>query len=479
MKKKKGKKNIKKKIEKKRVVKPIGILKGIPRKIFLAEKDIPDAWYNILPDLPKPFEPYLHPGTKKPLTPDDLAPIFPMGLIMQELSPQRWIDIPGEVIDIYKLWRPSPLYRAYNLEKALATPARIYYKYEGVSPPGSHKPNTAVAQAFFNKKEGVKKLTTETGAGQWGSALSFAGKMLGLEVEVFMVKVSYDQKPYRRLMMETWGATVHPSPTNLTEVGKKILAENPDTTGSLGIAISEAVEMAAKDPNAKYSLGSVLNHVLMHQTIIGLEAKKQMEIAGDYPDVIIACCGGGSNFAGISFPFLYDKLKGNKKKLRAVAVEPTACPTLTRGIYAYDFGDTGEVAPIAMMFTLGHKFVPAGIHAGGLRYHGDAPTVSLLAKEKVIEAVAYDQIPVFEAAILFSKTEGIIPAPETAHAIKCVVDEAIDAKNKGEKRVILFNFSGHGNFDLSAYENYLSGKMRDVPLSEDSLKEGLTGLPKV
>jgi len=479
VKKKKQSKNVKKKVVKQKSVKSVNVLKRNQRKFLLDEKDIPSVWYNILADLPKPFDQYINPANRMFVTPDDLAPIFPKGLIMQELSPQRWIDIPGEVIDIYKLWRPSPLYRALNLEKALGTPAKIYYKYEGVSPAGSHKPNTAVAQAYYNKKEGVKKLTTETGAGQWGSALAFAGKMIGLEVEVFMVKVSYNHKPYRRLMMETWGATVHSSPTNLTDVGRKILAENPETPGALGIAISEAVEMAVKSPDTKYSLGSVLNHVLLHQTVIGLEAKKQMEMAGDYPDVVIACCGGGSNFGGIAFPFLYDKLKGNKKKLRAVAVEPTACPSLTRGIYAYDFGDTGEMTPLMKMFTLGHKFVPDGIHAGGLRYHGASPILSQLAKEKVIEAVAYDQIPVFDAAILFSKTEGIIPAPETAHAIKCAIDEAIDAKNKGEKRVILFNCSGHGNFDLTAYEQYLSKQMKDVPLSEESLKQGLSGLPKV
>ncbi len=471
---KKAKKVLK---ERKKVKKVNIILKPEEVKILLTEKQIPDAWYNILPDLPVPFEPYIHPGTKKPLTADDLAPIFPMALIEQELSPKRWIDIPGEIIDIYRLWRPSPLYRARRLEKFLQTPAKIYYKYEGVSPAGSHKPNTAIAQAYYNKKEGVKKLSTETGAGQWGSALSLAGTLFGLEIEVYMVKISYNQKPFRRSMMETWGAKVFASPTDRTEVGRKILAENPDSPGSLGIAISEAVEVAVKDPNTKYSLGSVLNHVLLHQTIIGLEAKKQMEIAGDYPDVVIACCGGGSNLGGISFPFIYDKLTGKKPGLRTVAVEPTACPTLTRGIYEYDFGDTGQMTPLIKMFTLGHKFVPSGIHAGGLRYHGDSALVSLLCKHKIIEAVAYDQNPVFEAALIFAKNEGIIPAPESSHAIKAAIDEAIKAREEGKKKVILFNLSGHGHFDMIAYDDYFSGKLKDVPLSEEALKKGLASIP--
>ncbi len=464
---------------KKEVKKTNIILQKDEIKIFLPEKQIPDAWYNILPDLPVPFEPYIHPGTKKPLTPDDLAPIFPMALIQQELSPQRWIDIPGEIIDIYRLWRPSPLYRARKLEKVLQTPAKIYYKYEGVSPAGSHKPNTAIAQAYYNKKEGVKKLSTETGAGQWGSALSLAGALIGLEVEVYMVKVSYKQKPFRKSMIETWGAKVYASPTDRTEVGRKILAENPDSPGSLGIAISEAVEVAVKDQNTKYSLGSVLNHVLLHQTIVGLEAKKQMELAGDYPDVVIACCGGGSNLGGISFPFIYDKLTGKKPDLRTVAVEPTACPTLTRGLFGYDFGDTGQMTPLIKMFTLGHKFVPSGIHAGGLRYHGDSPLISLLCKHKIIEAVAYDQNPVFESAILFAKNEGIIPAPESAHAIKAAIDEAIKAKEEGKKKVILFNLSGHGHFDMIAYDDYLSGKLKDVPLSDEALKKGFKSMPQI
>jgi tryptophan synthase beta chain len=348
-----------------------------------------------------------------------------------------------------------------------------------VSPAGSHKPNTAIAQAYYNKKQGVKKLSTETGAGQWGSALALAGTLMGLEIEIYMVKVSFHQKPYRKLMMHTWGANVYPSPSDRTEVGKKILAENPDSPGSLGIAISEAVEMAAKDPNTKYSLGSVLNHVLMHQTVVGLEAKKQMELAGDYPDVVIACCGGGSNLGGIAFPFIYDRLTGKAPKLRTVAAEPSACPSLTKGKFAYDFGDTGEMTPLEKMYTLGHKFVPESIHAGGLRYHGASPIVSLLHEQGILDAVAYDQNPVFESAILFSRTEGIIPAPESAHAIKCAVDEALDAKKKGQKRVILFNLSGHGNFDLGAYELYMHGKLQDVPLQQSSIDKGLESLPKI
>jgi tryptophan synthase beta chain len=448
-------------------------------KYLLAEKDIPTAWYNIIPDLPTPLAPPLHPGTGKPLGPDDLAPIFPMALIEQEMSQKHWIDIPGEVIDIYKLWRPSPLFRARNLEKALDTPAKIYYKYEGVSPAGSHKPNTSIPQAYYNKKEGVKKLATETGAGQWGSALSLAGALFGLEVEVFMVKISYDQKPYRKLMMETWGGTVHASPSKLTEVGRRILAEDPNSPGALGIAISEAVEVAAKDPHTKYALGSVLNHVMLHQTVIGLEAKKQMEMAGDYPDVIIACHGGGSNFAGICFPFVNDKLKGGKKNLRMIAAEPSASPSLTKGKMAYDFGDTGEMTPLVKMYTLGHKFVPSGIHAGGLRYHGASPLVSNLLQNGVIEAVAQDQIPCFEAAIQFAKTEGIIPAPESSHAIRVAIDHALDAKRKGEKKTILFNLSGHGNFDLASYESYLTKQMRDVPLTGKEIEKGLESLPKI
>jgi len=446
-------------------------------KILLPEKEIPRQWYNIQADLPKPLPPALHPGTKQPLGPADLAPIFPMGLIMQEVSTERWIDIPDEVLDVYRLYRPSPLYRAHRLEKELGTPAKIYYKYEGVSPPGSHKPNTAIAQAYYNKQEGVKRLATETGAGQWGSALAFACQLFGLECTVYMVKVSYNQKPYRRSMMEVWGANVFASPTDRTRSGKQILAQDPNSPGSLGIAISEAVEDAVSRDDTRYSLGSVLNHVLLHQTVVGLESKKQMEIAGDYPDVVIGCCGGGSNFGGFSFPFLADKFKG--KKVRAVAVEPTACPTLTKGRYCYDLGDTVGMAPLVMMYTLGHGFVPAGIHAGGLRYHGDAPLVSLLVKEGLMEAVAYHQNPCFEAAVTFARTEGIIPAPESAHAIKCAVDEAQRAKEAGEKRVILFNLSGHGHFDMAAYDDYLAGRLVDFELPQEKIDAALAELPTI
>ncbi len=447
-------------------------------KIVLSEKEIPEAWYNIIPDLPRPLDPPLHPVEKRPLGPDDLAPIFPMELIKQEMSPERWIEIPGEVREVYKLYRPTPLFRARRLEKALNTPAHIYYKYEGWSPPGSHKPNTAIAQAYYNKKEGVKRLTTETGAGQWGSALSFACRIFGLECTVYMVKVSYNQKPYRRIMMECWGAEVTPSPSERTNSGRRILQEDPDSPGSLGIAISEAVEDAATHDDAKYSLGSVLNHVLLHQTVIGLEAKKQMEIAGEYPDVLIACVGGGSNLGGFTFPFIQDKLAG-KANPRVIAVEPTACPTLTKGLYAYDYGDTAKLAPMVRMYTLGHDFVPPPIHAGGLRYHGDAPLLCLLYDEGIIEAKAYHQNPVFEAAILFAQTEGIIPAPEAAHAVKAAVDEAVMARESGEEKVIVFNLSGHGYFDLSAYEAYLAGKLEDYEYPEEKIKESIARLPQV
>ena len=446
-------------------------------KIMLPEKEIPTHWYNIQADLPTPLDPPLHPVTKQPLGPADLAPLFPMGLIMQEVSSERWIEIPDEVRDAYRLYRPSPLYRAHRLEKALDTPAKIYYKWEGVSPAGSHKPNTAIAQAYYNKQEGVKRLATETGAGQWGSALAFACQLFGLECTVYMVKVSYNQKPYRRSMMEVWGANVFASPTDRTRSGKQILAQDPNSPGSLGIAISEAVEDAVSRDDTRYSLGSVLNHVLLHQTVVGLESKKQMEIAGDYPDVVIGCCGGGSNFGGFSFPFLADKFKG--KKVRAVAVEPTACPTLTKGRYCYDLGDTVGMAPLVMMYTLGHGFVPAGIHAGGLRYHGDAPLVSLLVKEGLMEAVAYHQNPCFEAAVTFARTEGIIPAPESAHAIKCAVDEAQRAKEAGEKRVILFNLSGHGHFDMAAYDDYLAGRLVDFELPQEKIDAALAELPTI
>lgn len=427
--------------------------------IFLDQKDSPTHYYNILPDLPRPLDPPLHPGTKKPIGPDDLAPLFPMDLIKQEISGQSLIEIPDEVRKAYLLYRPSPLIRASRLEKELKTPAKIYYKYEGVSPVGSHKLNTALAQAYYNKQAGVKRIATETGAGQWGSAMGFACNYFGLDLTVYMVKVSYEQKPYRRIMMKTYGATCIASPSNLTEAGKKMLAADPNSPGSLGMAIAEAVEDAAKHDDTKYALGSVLNHVLLHQTIIGQEAKKQMEIAGDYPDIIIGCHGGGSNFAGISFPFLKDKLKGNKKKLRAIAAEPASCPSLTKGEYKYDFGDTVGLTPLVRMYTMGYDFMPPAIHAGGLRYHGAAPIVSLLKNENIIEAVAYKQREVFAAAVKFAKNQGIIPAPESAHAIKAVFEEAEKCRLSGEKKVILFNLSGHGHFDMSAYESYLDGKM--------------------
>jgi tryptophan synthase beta chain len=427
----------------------------------LPEKEIPTHWYNLLADFPEPLPPPLHPGTKQPVPPEALLAIFPENLVQQEMSSARWVEIPEPVREIYTLWRPSPLIRAIRLEKALQTPAHIYYKYEGVSPAGSHKPNTAVAQAYYNKVAGTKRLATETGAGQWGASLAFACSQFGLECNIYMVKVSYDHKPYRRMLMHTWGATVHPSPSNLTEYGRKLLAEDPHCPGSLGIAISEAIEDTVKHPNTKYSLGSVLNHVCLHQTVIGQEAIKQMELAGEEPDSIIACCGGGSNFAGIAFPFIHRKIT-EKKKYRIVGVEPSACPSLTKGELRYDFGDTAEMTPLLMMYTLGHKFMPPPIHAGGLRYHGMSPMVSHALKLGLIEAEAYHQTKIFEAATQFARTEGIVPAPESAHAIAAVVEEAKKAREAGKKRVILFNLSGHGLLDLSAYETYLSGKLQDA-----------------
>ncbi len=427
----------------------------------LPEKEIPTHWYNLLADFPEPLPPPLHPGTKQPISPEALLAIFPENLVKQEMSPERWVEIPEPVREIYTLWRPSPLIRAVRLEQALQTPAHIYYKYEGVSPAGSHKPNTAVAQAYYNKVAGTKRLATETGAGQWGASLAFACSQFGLECNIYMVKVSYDHKPYRRMLMHTWGATVHPSPSNLTEYGRKLLAEDPHCPGSLGIAISEAIEDTLKHPNTKYSLGSVLNHVCLHQTVIGQEAIKQMELAGEEPDSIIACCGGGSNFAGIAFPFIHRKIT-EKKKYRIVAVEPSACPSLTKGELRYDFGDTAEMTPLLMMYTLGHKFMPPPIHAGGLRYHGMSPMVSHALKLGLIEAEAYHQTKIFEAATQFARTEGIVLAPESAHAIAAVVEEANKAREAGKKRVILFNLSGHGLLDLSAYETYLSGKLQDA-----------------
>ena len=447
-------------------------------KFILDENEIPKAWYNIVSDLPEPPAPVMHPGTGQPVGPDDLAPLFTMAAIMQEVSAERQIDIPEPVRDIYRQWRPSPLYRAYRLEAALDTPARIYYKYEGVSPAGSHKPNTAVAQAFYCREEGVKRISTETGAGQWGSSLALAGSFFGLEIEVFMVRVSFDQKPYRRAFMETFGATCHPSPSNLTEVGKKILAENPDSTGSLGIAISEAVEVAAQRDDTKYSLGSVLNHVLLHQTVVGQEAIRQMELADDYPDVVVGCTGGGSNFAGLTFPFIGRKLRA-EQDVRVVAVEPANCPSLTKGKYAYDFGDTGQMTPLVKMHTLGSSFVPPSSHAGGLRYHGMAPLVSQLVDLGQVEPTAYSQTECFDAGVTFAKAEGILPAPEANHAVKGALVEAMRCKEEGESRAILFNLCGHGYFDMQAYMDYSSGKLADHPYDESEVAMALAGLPSV
>ena len=451
----------------------------VETKILLGEDEIPKRWYNIQADLPRPLDPILNPGTGEPIGPPDLAPLFPMSLIMQEVSQDRWIDIPEEVREVYRLWRPSPLYRAVRLEKALGTPAKIFYKYEGVSPPGSHKPNTAVAQAYYNMKEGVSRLATETGAGQWGSALAFATKIFGLGCTVYMVRVSYDQKPYRKDLMHVWGADVIPSPSTKTKAGSAILEKDPDTTGSLGIAISEAVEDAATHDDTKYSLGSVLNHVMMHQTVIGLEAKEQLASVDEYPDLVTACCGGGSNFAGISFPFLQDKLTGKNPDLDVVAVEPAACPTLTKGVYRYDFGDTAMMTPLIKMYTLGHDFVPPGIHAGGLRYHGDSSLVSLLYDEKVIGARSYHQIEAFDAASLFAEHEGIVVAPETAHAVKLIIDEARECKKSGESKTLLFNCSGHGHFDMAAYDAYYSKKLVDYEFPEALVKQALENVPKM
>ena len=448
-------------------------------RFILNESDLPKFWYNINADSPVPPTPVLHPGTMEPVTPDFLSVLFPMDLILQEISTEQYIEIPEEVREIYKLYRPTPLLRARRLEKALDTTAHIYYKNEGVSPAGSHKPNTAIAQAFYNKKAGTKALTTETGAGQWGSALAMACNFFDLDLEVYMVKVSYNQKPYRRILMETYGAQVYASPTDRTNYGRALLAENPDNPGSLGIAISEAVEAAATSNGAKkYSLGSVLNHVLMHQTVIGEESLKQMDMAGEYPDVVISCVGGGSNFAGIAYPFLRENLK-NGKRTRLLAVEPTAAPSLTKGMYAFDYGDTARMAPIVKMYTLGHDFIPPAIHAGGLRYHGMAPSICALYDAGHIEAIAVQQKTTFEAAIQFARTEGIVPAPESAHGIRAAIDEALDAKAKGEKRVILFNLSGHGHFDLGAYESYLSGKLEDYDYPEEAVKEARSKLPEV
>jgi tryptophan synthase beta chain len=447
-------------------------------KYVLDERRIPTAWYNLLADLKVPPPPVLHPGTLKPVGPDDLAPLFPMALILQEVSTDREVEIPRPVRDIYRQWRPSPLFRARRLERALETPARIYYKYEGVSPAGSHKPNTAVAQAFYNKEAGTKRITTETGAGQWGSSLAFAGALFGIEVQVFMVRVSYEQKPYRRALMETYGARCVASPSTETQSGRAILAQRADHPGSLGIAISEAVELAAQREDTKYALGSVLNHVLMHQTVIGQEALAQMELADDFPDVLVGCTGGGSNFSGLVFPFLGAQLRGGRK-VRVVAVEPAACPSLTRGKYAYDFGDTGHLTPLTKMHTLGSTFTPPGFHAGGLRYHGMAPLVSHLKELGLIEAVAYHQKTCFEAGVLFARNEGIVPAPEANHAVKGAIDEALRCKRDGVSRAILFNLCGHGHFDMQAYADYFSGKLVDQPYNEEELAQSLAGLPAV
>jgi tryptophan synthase beta chain len=432
-----------------------------PRKILLTEDELPTAWFNIAPFLPSAPAPYLHPQTREPVGPDALAPLFPMALIQQEVSTDQWIDIPGPVLDAYRIWRPTPLVRALDLERALGTPARIYYKYEGGSPAGSHKPNTAVAQAYYNSVEGIGRLTTETGAGQWGSALAFACSRFGMECTVYMVRTSYDSKPYRRSLMETWGSRVVPSPSQETNSGRAVLATHPDSPGSLGIAISEAVEVAATSPDTHYSLGSVLNHVLLHQTVIGLELKAQLDKAGVQPDVMVGCVGGGSNFGGFSFPLLADRIAG-KIATRFVAAEPTAAPTLTKGRFDYDIGDQAGMTPLIQMYTLGADFVPAPIHAGGLRYHGDSPLVSLLVKEGLVEAVAYPQSKVFEAAVQFARTEGTLPAPEPAHAIRAVIDEALRCKEEGTQETIVFNLCGHGHFDLKAYDDYLAGNLLDV-----------------
>ena len=447
-------------------------------KYLLDESRIPKTWYNLAADLPSPPPPVLHPGTMKPVGPDDLAPLFPTSLIMQEVSTERDIEIPEPVREVYRQWRPAPLFRARRLEKTLQTPARIYYKYEGVSPAGSHKPNTAVAQAFYNKEAGIRKITTETGAGQWGSSLSFAGALFGIDIQVFMVRVSYNQKPYRRLFMETFGAKCIPSPSMETNYGRAVLASSPDSPGSLGIAISEAVEVAATNDDTKYALGSVLNHVLLHQTVIGQEAIEQMAMADDYPDIVIGCTGGGSNFAGIAFPFIGAALRGGKKS-RIIAVEPAACPSLTRGKYAYDFGDTGKMTPLTKMHTLGSAFIPPGFHAGGLRYHGMAPLVSHVKELGLIEARAYHQTQCFEAGVLFARSEGILPAPEANHAVKGAIDEAVKCREEGVSKSILFNLCGHGHFDMSAYQDFAAGKLEDRDYEEGELAMALAGLPSV
>ncbi len=447
------------------------------KRILLSSNEIPTAWYNLQADLPEPMPPVLHPGTKQPIGPQDLAPLFPPSLIQQEMSPDRWIEIPDEVRDILAIWRPTPLVRARNLERELKTPARIYFKDESVSPPGSHKPNTAVAQAYYNKQAGIYRLTTETGAGQWGTSLSFACKMFGMECKVYMVKVSYEQKPYRRSMMHMWGAEVVASPSEETLAGRQMLAADPESPGSLGIAISEAVEAATQRDDTNYSLGSVLNHVMLHQTVIGLEAEKQMELAGDSPNVVIGCCGGGSNFAGLTFPYLAQKFKG--KEIRFVGAEPHSCPTISRGQYCYDFGDTTKLTPLIKMFTLGHSFIPPGIHAGGLRYHGMAPMVSLCVNLGAVEPIAFHQLECFEAARIFAATEGLIPAPETSHAIRAVLNEAIRCREENKEECILFNFSGHGLCDLGAYDRYFAGELQDFAYPQEKIQDAIADLPVI
>jgi len=444
----------------------------------LSDDEMPTAWYNIVPDLPAPPPPPLHPGTHEPIGPDDLAPLFPMDLIMQEVSQDQYIDIPGEVMDVYRLWRATPLHRARRLEKALGTPAKIYYKYEGVSPAGSHKPNTAVPQAYYNALAGVKKLTTETGAGQWGTALAFACAQFGIECEIWQVRASYDQKPYRRAMMEAFGGTVHPSPSDVTNYGRQLLAENPDSPGSLGIAITEAVEVAAQDPNIRYALGSVLNHVLMHQTVIGEEAILQMAKAGDTPDLIVGCTGGGSNFAGLAFPFLREKMAGRMDPVIR-AVEPASCPSLTKGVYTYDFGDTGGMTPLVKMHTLGHDFIPDPIHAGGLRYHGMAPLISHVYDLGLIEATSKPQSECFSAGVQFARTEGIVPAPEPTHALAVAIEEALACKESGEEKVILTALCGHGMLDMAAYTAYFEGKLEDYDYPEDKVAAAMANIPQV
>ncbi len=447
-----------------------------PTKILLEENEIPTHWYNVVADLPSAPLPPLGPDGN-PVGPEQMLAIFPGNLLEQEMSAERWIAIPEEIRDVYRIWRPTPMFRAHRLERALGTPAKIYYKYEGVSPAGSHKPNTAIPQAWYNKQAGIHRLTTETGAGQWGSSLAFAGQMFGIEVKVYMVKISYHQKPFRRSMVQTWGAQVFASPTDQTNAGRAILAKDPDNQGSLGIAISEAVEEAASRADTNYSLGSVLNHVCLHQTVIGLEAKKQFEKVGDYPDMVFGCCGGGSNFAGVAFPFLADKAAG--KNVRLVAVEPTSCPTLTKGVYAYDYGDATGYTPIMKMYTLGHDFMPPGIHAGGLRYHGDSPLVSQLLHEGLIEAVAVKQLATFEAGVQFARAEGIIPAPESCHAVRACIDEALRCKETGEPKTLFFNLSGHGHFDMASYDRYFAGQLEDYEYPREAVEASLAHLPKV